>query len=188
MPYTAIQAVLDASFPYRANCWDKGVFIDCDPGDVGPVKQIIDPLTKAWTVRPDFAVKPAIFLLMMEVVGAVRRADPASTSFSVRNGRLWTTAFIGWADQRAAAKKSATTQWRRSALSTLPAMCTTAMPASDVEIRAVFPEETMKRLQALMRKYDSHGMFRAGASDCRANVCPEARRVHSGANGCGSAR
>ena len=28
MPYTAIQAALDDCFPYDANNWDKGVFID----------------------------------------------------------------------------------------------------------------------------------------------------------------
>jgi FAD/FMN-containing dehydrogenase len=174
MPYTAIQAALDAGFPYGANYWDKGVFIDWDPEDASAVKQIIDTAARAWAARPDFAVKPGTFLLMMEVDGAVRRADPASTSFSARNGRLWTTAIIGWPDdddaQRAAAKK-----WCDDTVAAFsPFHVTTyvnnAMPASDAEMRAVFPEETMKRLQALKRKHDPQGMFRAGAWDYRANV------------------
>jgi len=174
MPYTAIHAPLDAARPYGVNYWDKGVFIDWDPEDAGAVKQIIATAAKAWAARPDFAFKPATFLLMMEVDGAVRRADPASTSFSARNGRLWTTALIGWPDdddmQRAAAKK-----WCDDTVAAFgPFHVTTyvnnAMPASDAEMRRVFPEETMKRLQALKRKHDPQGMFRAGAWDYRANV------------------
>ena len=44
------------------------------------------------------------------------------------------------------------------------------MPASDQEMQAVFPEETMKRLRNLKTKYDPDGMFKAGVWDYKANV------------------
>ena len=44
-----------------------------------------------------------------------------------------------------------------------------AMPTSDEEMRRVFPEETIKRLQNLKMKYDPDGMFKAGAWDYQAN-------------------
>ena len=44
------------------------------------------------------------------------------------------------------------------------------MPVSDDEMRGVFPEETIKRLQNLKTKHDPDGMFKAGAWDYQANV------------------
>ena len=34
LPYTALQAALDERFPFNANYWDKGVFIDWDPEEL----------------------------------------------------------------------------------------------------------------------------------------------------------
>ncbi len=45
-----------------------------------------------------------------------------------------------------------------------------AMPASDEEMREVFPEETKKRLQNLKKKHDLDRMFGAGVRDYQANV------------------
>jgi len=174
MPYTAIQAALDGCFAYDRNYWDKGVFIDWDPKNEDAVKQIIDTVVKAWTEKPAFASKLSTFLLLMEVNGAMATADSASTSFSARGGRLWATALIGWPDdddaQRAASKK-----WCDDTVTALsPFHVTTylnnAMPASDAEMRGVFPEKTIKRLQNLKKKHDPNGMFRAGAWDYRANL------------------
>jgi FAD/FMN-containing dehydrogenase len=174
MPYTAIQAALDDNFAYNRNYWDKGVFINWDPNDGAAVNTIIDTVVKAWADKPAFASKASTLLLMMEVDGAVARGDPASTSFAARGGRLWTTALIGWPDdddaQRAASKK-----WCDDTIAALgPFHVTTylnnAMPASDKDMREVFPEETMKRLQSLKRKHDPDGMFKAGAWDYQANV------------------
>jgi hypothetical protein len=174
MPYTAIQAALDDCFAYDRNYWDKGVFIDWDPNNEDTVKKIIDTVVKAWADKPAFALKLSTFLLLMEVGGAVAKGDPASTSFAARGGRLWATTLIGWPDdddaQRAASKK-----WCDDTIAALsPFHVTTylnnAMPASDEEMRAVFPEETIKRLQNLKTKYDPDGMFKAGAWDYKANV------------------
>jgi FAD/FMN-containing dehydrogenase len=174
MPYTAIQAALDGCFAYDQNYWDKGVFIDWDPNNEDAVKKIIDTVVKAWAHKPAFASKLSTFLLLMEVNGVVEKADPASTSFSARGGRLWATALIGWPDdddaQRAASKK-----WCDDTVTALnPFHVTTylnnAMPASDAEMREIFPEETIRRLRNLKEKHDPDGMFRAGAWDYQANL------------------
>ena len=174
MPYTAIQAALDDCFPYNMNNWDKGVFIDWDPNNEDAVNEIIDTVVKAWVDKPAFASKLSTFILLMEVDGAVAKGDPASTSFSARGGRLWATALIGWPDdddaQRAASKK-----WCDDTIAALsPFHVTTylnnAMPVSADEMRRVFPEETIERLQNLKTKHDPDGMFKAGAWDYQANV------------------
>ena len=174
MPYTAIQAALDDCFPYNMNNWDKGVFIDWDPNNEDAVNEIIDTVVKAWVDKPAFASKLSTFILLMEVDGAVAKGDPASTSFSARGGRLWVTALIGWPDdddaQRAASKK-----WCDDTIAALsPFHVTTylnnAMPVSADEMRRVFPEETIERLQNLKTKHDPDGMFKAGAWDYQANV------------------
>jgi hypothetical protein len=109
LPYTALQAALDGAFPYGANYWDKGVFIDWDPGDSTAVSGIVGAAIKQWSEKPAFASKLSTFILFMEVNGAVARADPASTSFAARKGRLWCTCLTSWpeddASQRAASKK-----------------------------------------------------------------------------------
>jgi FAD/FMN-containing dehydrogenase len=174
MPYTAIQAALDAAFPFDANYWDKGVFINWDPNNGDEVQKIIDAVVKAWADKPAFASKVSTFLLMMEVDGAVAKGNPASTSFAARNGRLWVTALIGWPDdndaQRAASKK-----WCDDTIAALSpfhvtAYLNNAMPTSEAEMRGVFPEKTITRLNNLKKKHDPDGMFKAGAWDYRANV------------------
>jgi hypothetical protein len=174
MPYTAIQAALDENFPHNMNNWDKGVFIDWDPNNEDAVNEIINTVVKAWVDKPAFASKLSTFILLMEVNGAVAKGDPASTSFSARGGRLWASALIGWPDdddaQRAASKK-----WCDDTIAALsPFHVTTylnnAMPVSADEMRGVFPEETIKRLQNLKTKHDPDGMFKAGAWDYQANV------------------
>lgn len=174
MPYAAIQAALDDCFPYDRNYWDKGVIIDWEPNDEHAAAKIIDTLVKAWAEKPAFAVKTSTFLLMFEVGGAVAKGEPASTSFSARGGRLWVTTLVGWPDdddgQRAASKK-----WCDDTIAALsPFHVTTylnnAMPASDEEMRAVFPGDTMNRLQSLKTKYDPDGMFKAGPWDYSANA------------------
>ena len=91
LPYTALQAALDGNFPFNANYWDKGVFIDWDPRDSSAVNSIVDAAVKHWSEKPEFASKLSTFIIFMEVNGAVGRADPASTSFAARKGRLWCT-------------------------------------------------------------------------------------------------
>ena len=44
------------------------------------------------------------------------------------------------------------------------------MPENEDEMRLVFPEETMKRLRALKKKYDPEGMFKMGAWQYEANT------------------
>ena len=44
-----------------------------------------------------------------------------------------------------------------------------AMPKSETEMRGVFPEETLIRLQALKKKHDPDDMFKMGAWQYEAN-------------------
>jgi hypothetical protein len=44
------------------------------------------------------------------------------------------------------------------------------MPTSDEEMRRVFSQETIRRLQYLKKKHDPDGMFKAGAWDYQANM------------------
>jgi len=174
MPYTAMQAALDACFTYDKNYWDKGVFIDWDPNDADAVRAIIDTVVKAWADKPAFASTLSTFLLMMEVNGAVAKGDPASTSFSARGGRLWVTAIIGWSNDDDA-QRAASKQWCDDTVAALsPFRVTTylnnAMPTSDADMRGVFPDATIQRLRELKRRHDPDGMFKAGVWDYQANV------------------
>ena len=174
LPYTAIQAALDEAFPYNANYWDKGVFVDWDPRDNRAVQAIVDTAVKTWNKKSEFASKTCTFLLFMEVNGAVGEADPASTSFGARGGRLWCTALTGWSDDDDN-KRTTCKKWCDSFVESLkPFHVTTylnnAMPENENEMRRVFPEETMKRLRALKKKHDPEGMFKTGAWQYEANT------------------
>jgi len=174
LPYTAIQAALDDAFPHNANYWDKGVFVNWDPGDDKAVQDIVDIADRTWNKKPEFAVKKCTFLLFMEVNGAVGRADPASTSFGARGGRLWCTALTGWPDDDDG-KRTASKKWCDSFVEALtPFQVTTylnnAMPENENEMRRIFPVETMQRLRALKEKHDPEGMFKTGAWQYKANT------------------
>jgi FAD/FMN-containing dehydrogenase len=173
LPYTALQAALDGCFPFNTNYWDKGVFIDWDPRDSSSVNGIVDAAVKHWSEKPEFASKLSTFSLFLEVNGAVGRADPASTSFAARKGRLWCSAIIGWPDddasQRAASKK-----WCDALVASLSRFHVTtylnnAMPESDTEMLDVFPQDIMKRLRALKEKHDPNNLFKMGAWQYEAN-------------------
>jgi hypothetical protein len=167
LPYTALQAALDDLFPYDKNYWDKGVFIDWDPNDTNAVNSIVDTVIQHWNEKPDFASKLSTFILCMEVNGTVAKADPESTSFAARGGRLWCTAIISWSDDDAS-KRAASKKWCDAFVQKLsPFHVTTylnnAMPESDSEMLGVFPEATMNRLRALKAKHDPDNLFKPGA-------------------------
>jgi len=173
LPYTAIQAALDGNFPFNSNYWDKGVFIDWDPGDTAEVNKIVDTAVKYWNEKPSFASKLSTFLLFLEVNGAVGKPAPTATSFSARSGRLWCTALIGWADDDDS-KRAASKKWCDDFVAELGQFHVTtylnnAMPESESEMRAVFPDETFKRLAALKQKHDPNNMFKMGAWQYAAN-------------------
>jgi FAD/FMN-containing dehydrogenase len=173
LPYTAMQVALDGCFPFNNNYWDKGVFIDWDPDDATAVNKIVATAEKSWNEMPSFATKLSTFLLFMEVNGAVARTAPSATSFSARTGRLWCSALIGWPDDDAK-KRAASKQWCDAFVAELgPFHVTTylnnAMPESESEMRGVFPEETLKRLQALKKKHDPNDVFKMGAWQYEAN-------------------
>jgi hypothetical protein len=174
LPYTVMQAALDGAFPFNANYWDKGVFINWDPKDPRSVQRIVETAISSWKGRPGFASKVSTFLLFMEVSGAVGDADPASASFGARGGRLWCTALTSWPNdddaQRAGSKK-----WCDDFIDALrPFQVTTylnnAMPASEGDMLNVFPEKTMKRLDALKKKQDPDNLFKTGAWKYEANL------------------
>jgi FAD/FMN-containing dehydrogenase len=173
LPYTVLQAALDACFPFNANYWDKGVFIDWDPGDPTAVSGIVDAAVKQWSERPGFATKLSTFVLFMEVNGAVARADPDSTSFAARKGRLWCTCLTGWPDdddaQRAASKKWCGALVAKLARFRVTTYLNNAMPESEAEMLEVFPRGTLKRLRALKEKHDPDNLFKTGAWQYEAN-------------------
>jgi FAD/FMN-containing dehydrogenase len=173
LPYTALQAALDACFPFDTNYWDKGAFIDWDPRDSNAVNSIVDAAVKHWSDKPEFASKLSTFILFMEVNGAVGRADPASTSFAARTGRLWCTCIISWPDQDVS-KRAASKTWCDAFVATLNRFRVTtylnnAMPASEAEMLGVFPRDTMKRLRALKEEHDPDNLFKMGAWQYEAN-------------------
>jgi hypothetical protein len=174
LPYTALQAALDDLFPFDTNYWDKGVFIDWDPSDSNAVSSIVDTFVQHWDEKPDFASKLSTFLLCMEVNGTVGEADPESTSFAARGGRLWCTAIISWSDDEDS-KRTASKKWCDAFVQKLsPFHVTTylnnAMPESDSEMLGVFPETTMNRLRALKAKHDPDNVFKTGAWQYEANM------------------
>jgi len=173
LPYTALQAALDGLVPFNANYWDKGVLIDWDPRDASAVNSIVDAAVKHWGEKPAFASKVSTFILFMEVNGAVAKADPASTSFAGRKGRLWCSCIIGWADDDAS-KRAASKKWCGEFVTKLNRFHVTsylnnAMPESEAEMLGVFPQDTMKRLQALKKKHDPSNLFKTGAWQYDAN-------------------
>ena len=177
LPYTALQAALDERFPFNANYWDKGVFIDWDPED--SECRARDRGCGCETLGPDaeFASKLSTFVILMEVNGAVGRADPASTSFAARKGRPWCTSIAGWPDGDAS-RRVAMKKWCDAFATTLsPYQVTSylnnAMPESEAEMLGVFPQDTMKRLRALKRSTIpttssrwAHGSMRPTNSAC----------------------
>jgi FAD/FMN-containing dehydrogenase len=174
LPYTALQAALDGIFPFNANYWDKGVFIDWDPRDSSAVGSIVEAAAKHWSEKPDFASKMSTILIFMEVNGAVGRADPASTSFAARKGRLWCSAIIGWSGDDAA-KRAASKKWCDGFVEKLSRFHVTtylnnAMPESEAAMLDVFPQDTLKRLRALKAKHDPGNLFKTGAWRYEANM------------------
>ena len=173
LPYTALQAALDGCFPFNNNYWDKGVFIDWDPRDASAVNSIAAVAVKHWSEKPDFASKLSTFIIFMEVNGAVARADPASTSFAGRQGRLWCTSIIGWPDDDAS-KRAASKMWCDELVAKLSRFHVTtylnnAMPESEAEMLRVFPQDTIKRLRALKERLDPDNLFKVGAWQYEAN-------------------
>jgi FAD/FMN-containing dehydrogenase len=173
LPYTALQAALDGAVPFDNRYWDKGVFIDWDPGDADAVNAIVEAAVRQWREKPEFASKLSTFILFMEVNGAVAKADPASTSFAARKGRLWCSAITSWpADD--ASQRTASKNWCDGLVAKLGRFRVTtylnnAMPESEAEMLGVFPQDTMKRLRALKSKHDPGNLLRMGAWEYAAN-------------------
>ncbi len=109
----------------------------------------------------------------MEVNGAVGKADPASTSFAARKGRLWCTCITSWPDddvsQRAASKKWCDALVAKLSRFRVTTYLNNAMPESEAEMLGVFPQDTMKRLRALKEKHDPNNLFKMGAWQYEAN-------------------
>jgi FAD binding domain len=173
LPYTALEAALDVCFPFNTNYWDKGAIIDWDPRDSSAVNSIVDAAMKHWSEKPEFASKLSTFIIFMEVGGAVGRADPASTSFAARKGRLWCSAIISWPDDDVS-KRAASKKWCDAFVAKLSRFHVTtylnnAMPESEAEMLGVFPQDTMKRLRALKAKHDPGNLFKMGAWQYEAN-------------------
>ena len=173
LPYTALQAALDACVPFNHNYWDKGVLIDWDPRDAGAVASIVDAAIAQWSDKPAYASKLSTFILFMEVNGAVGKADPASTSFAARKGRLWCSCITSWpnddATMRAESKRWCDDFVARLGRFRVTTYLNNAMPESEAEMLGVFPQDTLTRLRALKGKHDPGNLFRMGAWEFSAN-------------------
>jgi FAD/FMN-containing dehydrogenase len=173
LPYTALQAALDACAPFNHNYWDKGVLIDWDPRDAGAVTSIVDAAIKQWSGKPEYASKLSTFILFMEVNGAVGKADPTATSFAARKGRLWCTCITSWPNDdvsmRAGSKKWCDDFVVRLNRFHVTTYLNNAMPESEAEMLGVFPQDTMKRLRALKERHDPGNLFKMGAWEYSAN-------------------
>jgi hypothetical protein len=137
------------------------------------VNGIVDAALKHWGEKPEFASKLSTILVFMEVNGAVGRADPATSSFAARNGRLWCTSIAGWPDGDAS-RRAAMKKWCDAFATALSRFQVTtylnnAMPESDTEMLGVFPQDTMKRLRALKAEHDPNNLFKIGAWQYEAN-------------------
>lgn len=173
LPYTALQAALDGLVPFNANYWDKGVIIDWDPRDASAANAIAETVVSQWSERPPFASKLSTLLIFMEVNGAVGSADPATTSFAGRKGRLWCSALTSWPEDDVK-MRTASKQWCDAFVDKLSRFHVTrylnnAMPESESEMLGVFPQDTLKRLRALKEKHDPGNLFRMGAWQYEAN-------------------
>jgi hypothetical protein len=128
---------------------------------------------KHWKEKPEFASKLSTFVLFMEINGALGRANPSSTSFGARKGRLWCTAIISWPDDDPS-KRVASKTWCDAFVTKLRGFRVTtylnnAMPESEAEMLSVFPADTMKRLRVLKSEHDPNNLFKVGAWQYEAN-------------------
>jgi hypothetical protein len=137
------------------------------------VRGIVGAAVKHWGQIPESASKLSTFVILMEVNGAVGRADAASTSFAARKGRLWCTTIAGWPDGDAS-RRVAMKKWC-DAFATTPrpfqvtSYLNNAMPESEAEMLEVFSQDTMKRLRALKAEHDPDNLFKMGAWQYEAN-------------------
>ena len=124
------------------------MFIDWDPRDPSAVNSIVDAAVKHWSDKPEFASKLSTIILFMEVNGAVGRADPASTSFAARKGRLWCTSITSWPDDDVShdGKQEVVRRVRRDAG---PLSCDHVFEQRHAGKRrgnaGVFPQDTIRR-------------------------------------------
>jgi FAD/FMN-containing dehydrogenase len=174
LPYTALQAAMDPAFPFDTNYWDKGMFIDWDPGDPAAVEAIVNATVTHWDTKPEWASKRSSLCLFMEVSGAVGRGDPAATSFAARQGRVWCSAIMSWPDDDAA-QRAASKAWCDSLMTALSRFRVTsylnnAMPEGEADMLGVFPPDTLKRLRALKQKHDPGNVLKVGAWQYEANT------------------
>uniref|UniRef100_A0A7S0ARG8 FAD-binding PCMH-type domain-containing protein n=1 Tax=Minutocellus polymorphus TaxID=265543 RepID=A0A7S0ARG8_9STRA len=180
LPYVALQAALDDAFPHQLGYYDKGSFLDFDPKDEDAMKKIVSLTQQAWDDRPEWSLGKEggafpFFILCLDVgEGQLQKADPSSTSFSARTGRVWYVLIASWDgkdEEEFETKKAGCQRWVRKWAKQMEQFKIVGGYSNDYvdfrpdsnseELKFVYPGDSWKRLEALKAKHDPTGMFKA---------------------------
>ncbi|MBV9547656.1 MAG: FAD-binding oxidoreductase [Chloroflexi bacterium] len=153
MPYTAVQSLLDGSFPWGIKDYGKVDYVR-DLSD-----QAVDTMVQlAWQARSPFSV-----VLLCPLGGAVSRMDRGSMALNIPNTDwMYFCEATSWDDQQQAADIA----WAKNFLATMRPWSVDQAPPNFLEpdegtrrIRASFGEKKFQRLTALKDRYDPTNVF-----------------------------
>jgi len=152
MPYSAVQSMLDASFPRGRQYYWKAHLI----GDIGA--QAIDAIVDSFAAVPS----PFSVLGFQQLGNAANRVAPEETAFSHRDARYDFLMLAGWEDPSDADKNI--DRARRIYDAMRPSLHAGIYLNglgldSAPQVTAAFRPETYERLVALKRKYDPTNLF-----------------------------
>ena len=152
MPYPALQSMLDQVATPGHRYYLKSNFVD-ELHD-----QAIDVLIDAYMRVPS----PLTAVLLVQMGGAVSRADRASTAFYHRDAALSFSAFANWTDP---AEDATNIAWTRQLWQDLGPYMPSGVYVNELEdegeerVRAAYGP-AYDRLAALKKKYDPTNLFR----------------------------
>ena len=153
MPYVAVQAMLDASFPRGRQYYWKAHLIR-DIGD-----RAIDVITRYF----ENVQSPFSMLGFQQLGNAANRVGASETAFSHRDAIYDFLMLSGW-EEPAAAERNI--EWTRRLYDEMRPSLHAGMYVNGVgldsaqDVQAAFRTETYDRLVALKRKYDPTNLFR----------------------------
>ena len=153
MPYTAVQSMLDGSFPRGRQYYWKAHLIS-DIGDVA-IDAIVDSFASV--------ASPFSLLGFQQLGNAANRVAQDATAFSHRDARYDFLMLAGWDDPSDADRNI---EWARKIYDAMrpalhPGIYINGLGLDSApQIKAAFRSETYDRLLALKRKYDPQNLFR----------------------------
>jgi hypothetical protein len=153
MPYVAVQAMLDASFPRGRQYYWKAHLIR-DIGD-----QAIDVITGYF----ENVQSPFSMLGFQQLGNAANRVGASETAFSHRDAIYDFLMLSGWEEPSAAERNI---EWTRRLYDDMRPSLHAGLYVNGVgldsaqDVQAAFRTETYDRLVALKRKYDPTNLFR----------------------------